>query len=289
MEAAAHTYADIDTRWVDQINPIMNKVKLQPVLFVATFAVSILSRGSFASAQTVAMKEAMFTRPGPACMACATRGESTEQFSLQNSLRLSGKVSVAHGARLDFKRLSLRLLPEDRSIEEVSAEVSEDGLFKLTELSRGNYRLRISGLPDGWYLQSASLGSQNVLSSGLKLAEQQDLQQSLEMTVSLGASKVQGIVLDPVFHDAVPNAVVKLFPDPPNPHRADLYHQTKTDENGQFVISNIVPGGYRALAIIGQDNGESDDSLFARSAGVRLALREKQTKNVELELFAAHK
>lgn len=213
------------------------------------------------------------------------------QLQLGGPLSLAGKVSTAGGTGIPFQGVSVRLLPEDGNSPEADGEVTKDGRLSLTNLRRTSYRMQVAGLPDGWYLQSAVLGSQKVLDDGLKLTQDSEAGDSLEITISSGACQVRGIVLDPEFHDLVPHALVKLFPEPVNPHRADLFRTVETDGSGRFVVKNMVPGKYRILAINGKTGWDNnyDDSRIAAASGTRLKLSEKQTKNLELELFEAHR
>jgi hypothetical protein len=237
----------------------MRKIRLQVIILALIVSANILAQDSSGPAQT-------------------------------GALNLSGRMNTAGSARLELQPISVRLSPEDGKGPDAIAAVRNDGTFTLTELRRTTYRMQLGDLPDGWYLRSAVLGNQNILNDGLRLAEA-DAKQSLEITVGLGAGKVQGVVLEPEYGDPVPNALVKLFPDPPNPHRADLFHTAPTDQDGRFFIKNIVPGRYRVLAIMGKSGSESnyDDSLIAGAAGIRVVLVEKQTKHLELELFEAHR
>jgi carboxypeptidase family protein len=238
----------------------MGKMRLQAIILALIVSANTVAQDSSGSAQT-------------------------------GALNLSGRMNTAGSARLELQPLSVRLSPEDGKTPDVIAAVRNDGTFTLTELRRTTYRLRLADLPDGWYLRSAVLGDQNILNNGLRLAEA-DAKKSLEITVSLGAGKVQGVVLEPEYGDPVPNALVKLFPDPPNPHRADLFQTAPTDQDGRFVIKNVVPGRYRVLAIMGKTGGGEnnyEDSLMAAGAGTRVVLAEKQTKHLELELFEAHR
>lgn len=210
-------------------------------------------------------------------------------LQLHGSFSLPGKVTIAGGADVEFPRLSVRLTPEDGNSSDVTADVTKDATFTLTELRPTTYELRLIGLPDGWYLRSAVFGEENVLSEGLKLSEGYK-EHSLQIGISLGAAKVRGIVVDQEFQDPVANAVVKLFPDPPNPHRADVFRTAPTNEDGSFTIENVVPGKYRVLAVMGKGGSENaDDSLIAAASGVRVVLAEKQSKYLELELFEAHR
>lgn len=212
------------------------------------------------------------------------------QLQLQGPIDLPGKVTASGGGDLKLQGISLRVSPEDGNSSDASADVATDGTFNLTGLRRTTYRIQLAGLPDGWYLQSAALGNQNVLNEGLRLAEAQE-KPALNITISPGAGKVQGVVLNPEFKDAVPRAVVKMFPDPANPHRADLFRTASTDRDGRFVFRNVVPGKYRVLAIRGRSSSAEsyDDYLTAMAAGLHVNLGERQTKDIELDLFEAHR
>lgn len=190
-------------------------------------------------------------------------------------------------SRLGLQHLGMQLLPEDGNGPDVTADVANDGTFRLTELRDATYRVRVKGLPDGWYMLSAVRNGKNILNQGLRLSAE-DAGRPLDITVSPGAAKVQGVVLESVFREPVPRGIVELFPDPANPHRADLFRSASTDENGRFVIKNIVPGKYRVIAFMGKPTSY-DDSVIAASAGVRVTLDEKQSKSLELGLFEAHR
>ena len=99
------------------------------------------------------------------------------------------------------------------------------------------------------------------------------------------------MVKDQEFHDIVTHAVVKLFPEPANPHRADLFRSAPTDKDGRFVIKNVVPGRYRALAIMRRPGNETsyDDYVTASAAGVKVNLEQGESKSLGLMLFAAHR
>jgi hypothetical protein len=70
-----------------------------------------------------------------------------------------------------------------------------------------------------------------------------------------------------------------------------LFRAVRTDKNGQFSIKNVAPGSYHVIAFMGNVPSQPsyDDSLTAASAGFRVVLAEKQSKNLELELFEAHR
>lgn len=107
---------------------------------------------------------------------------------------------------------------------------------------------------------------------------------------SPGAAKVDGIVREQLAPRApVQYALVKLFPEPPNLEHPDLIRSARTDEHGYFVIENVAPGKYRAIAIMGA--GQEDlqaEATIADTAGTRFELSEKQSKTLTLYLYLAH-
>ena len=167
---------------------------------------------------------------------------------------------------------------ERESVEgQSSTYPNQDGSFTLGHVRRTTYRLQY-WLPDGWYVRSAKFGSQNVLEDGLKLADG-DAAHSLEITISPGVAQVDGVVLRG--DDPVPGAMVKLLPDLDNPFRTIWPQTTWTDPNGHFVIKNIAPASYRAMAFdVEADPGNDDDDPLA----VSISLAEKESKTVKLQL-----
>jgi protocatechuate 3,4-dioxygenase beta subunit len=204
------------------------------------------------------------------------------QLQLSGDLEISGKVNTAGGEKLDtFSRL-LALEDETDSIQgQASAYPNKDGTFTVLHVRRTTYRLRY-WLPDGWYVRTATFGSQNVQENGLRLAGG-DTGHSLEITVSPAVAQVEGLVLRG--DDPVPGAMVKLFPDPDNPFHNIWPQTTWTDPNGHFVMKNIAPASYRAMAFdVEADPGEDDDDLL----GVSITLAEKEAKTVKLHLGKTH-
>lgn len=212
-------------------------------------------------------------------------------LQLRDEDTISGAVNTDGKSTLDFQLLQVQLSPEDGNSSEVSTGVNKDGAFRLDDVRRTTQRLHLSGLPDGWYMRSAVFGQQDVLKDGLKLG-QGDADQSLKITVSSGVAKVEGVVIEPEYGDPASHAIVKLFPDPPNPHRTDLFRSAPTDRNGRFVITNVVPGKYRVIALMGGRTGSEasyEDAVTAATAGARVSVGENQSKSVELDLFEAHR
>lgn len=106
-----------------------------------------------------------------------------------------------------------------------------------------------------------------------------------------GNAKIEGLVRDTMPHrEPVPNALVRLFPDPDYLQRPELIRTTRTDEWGNFVIENVVPGKYRVIALMG--GGPEDlhgEATIAAAAGTRVTLSEKESKTLTLYIYLAHR
>lgn len=137
--------------------------------------------------------------------------------------------------------------------------------------------MSLDGLPDNWYVHSATFGSQNVLEDGLQLADG-NAGHSLDITLSSGVGQVDGVVLRG--ENPVPGALVRLIPDPINPFRNIRPNTAWADPKGHFVIPNVVPGSYRAVAYdVEADPAVDEDD----PPGLAITLTEKESKTVQLK------
>jgi len=116
------------------------------------------------------------------------------------------------------------------------------GVGEIEGIGPGDYRISRSG---SGYIQSARLGSADVLKDGLHLDHQPE--DFLEIVIAETTASVEGRVTDGT--QAVSNAVVVLVPSLNLRQRSDLYYVAATDGNGQFQIqARIVPGDYKIFA-----------------------------------------
>lgn len=204
------------------------------------------------------------------------------QLQLREKLKIPGKMTVAGGPNLGIGRMSVYLVGEhELEPEERAAEggIGKNGDFIVEGVRPARNRIRMYGLPDGYYLRSAFFGRQNVLEDGLDLTGKVEPGQLLNLIVSPGAGQVQGIVLR---GDApLRRGLVRIFSETPNPYREGISFEW-TGEDGRFVIKNVPPGKYlvRAYASAADDDASSPDS--ANTAKVDLA--ENESKTVQLKL-----
>jgi hypothetical protein len=203
------------------------------------------------------------------------------QLQLTGGIKLSGKL-LAAGADVDVTKMSV-FLSGPSGLERFGwAEIKKDGTFSFPDLRSTTYGVQVNNLPDGWYLNSASFGGDNVLDNGLRLDESPGTN-TLDVTVKPGAGQLDGVVLKG--DEPAPGAIVKLLPEHASPYRQDLARIATTDQRGHFVIKNVVPGSYRALAVAPKGDGDDDeDSEDDASSGTSVAVAEKESKTVQLKL-----
>jgi protocatechuate 3,4-dioxygenase beta subunit len=207
------------------------------------------------------------------------------QLQLKEKLKIKGKVTFAGGPNLDLVGLTVFLNGEhDFEPEERPSVgwIEKNGDFMIEDVRPARNRLSMSGLPDGYYLRSASFVSQNVLQEGLDLSGKVEAGHLLKVTVSPGAAQVQGIVL---LGDApVRGAVVRIFPETPNPYHENTSN-ARTGEDGRFIIKNMPPGKYLVRANASLADGDDDDASSSDSANTaKIDLTENDSKIVQLKL-----
>ena len=124
---------------------------------------------------------------------------------------------------------------------------------EIEGIGPGDYRIRRSG---PGYIQSARLGSTDVLKDGLHLDHQPE--DFLEVVIGAPTASVEGRVTDGT--QAVSNAIVVLVPSPSLRQRSDLYYYAATDGKGHFQIQlRMVPGDYKAFAWMDIEPGAWQD------------------------------
>jgi protocatechuate 3,4-dioxygenase beta subunit len=205
------------------------------------------------------------------------------QLQLNGGLKLSGKLQVPGGSDLDLTAVGILL--SGGALNRMGwSDVKKDGSFSFADLRSTTYGVQVNNLPEGWYVSSASFGGDNVLEYGLRLGEGAG-SRALEITIKQGTGQVDGAVFKG--DDPVPGATVRLLPEHASPYRYDLPQSTTTDQRGHFVIKNVVPGSYRALAVAGKpDDQDHDAPEDEAAAGTSVVLGERESKTVQLKLAA---
>jgi hypothetical protein len=159
---------------------------------------------------------------------------------------------------------------------------TNDGSFTVENLGPARYRVGVSNLPPGTWLQSIRFGDQEALGSGIELAP--GFPGSLQITLGLGTGMISGATLDRNQQSAS-ESVVTLVPDPMKEGRADLYRLVNTDRGGHFTVANVPPGEYRLFAWEEIEPGAHFDPEFLKlyeSNAQKITVRANSQQNVSL-------
>jgi protocatechuate 3,4-dioxygenase beta subunit len=206
------------------------------------------------------------------------------RLQLGSGHEISGRIIVPAGSKLDLSETVVLLSPGQGLHNTGFAEIREDHTFTTADVPPGTYSVMVNNLPDGWYISSADFGGENVLERGLKLSEA-TAGRSLDVTLKSGTGKLEGTVLKG--NDPIAGAMVRLVPERPSEYRPGLERTAATDQRGHFVIADVVPGSYRALAASHEENegdDEGDEPAVADSSTTTVAVAEGESKTVQLKL-----
>jgi hypothetical protein len=118
--------------------------------------------------------------------------------------------------------------------------------------------------PLDYYVASVRQGDRDVLLDGLYFPPNAD--SPLEIVVSAAGGMLRGKVMDANGKPA-PSADVALVPQGLLGARSDrgsTYRTAKTDQNGVYEIRGLIPGQYRAHAVLNLDGFAFWDSAFTK-------------------------
>jgi hypothetical protein len=208
---------------------------------------------------------------------------SNLELRLARLSSLAGRLTVPDGSKIEFEALHVWLSTADDDMSFGVANVRPDRTFTVEQLDAGTYGIKINGLPDGWYLKSASFEGDDVLRHGIKVGNGKNTG-TLDLRVSRGAAQLSGSVTEN--EKTVAGAAVKLVPQEENLYRKDLVYSAIADQHGNFVFKSIVPGNYRLLANLSEDELTEDDSAADLSpvAEEKIVLADNEGKTINLQI-----
>lgn len=161
-----------------------------------------------------------------------------------------------------------------------------DGTFEIADVW-GRHVIQVTDLPEGQALKSITLGGVDVTDQPIDV-DRMDRRDRLRVLLTSQITEVSGVVLDRAGHPAR-HAVVLAFADSVERWEpfSRLTRQTVTDDEGQFTISGLPAGVYRAVGLSGLPDRISVLPEFlrvVRVAATRVSLREHEQTSLELRL-----
>jgi hypothetical protein len=132
-------------------------------------------------------------------------------------------------------------------VENVPVAPDSQGRFKVENVYFQDYKLIISGLARGFYVNEIRHNS-SVLHGNILSFASGALRQSIEIVTDNKPAELDGSVMDG--EHAVPDAYVALLRWP-MPSQTEMWplNTTTTDSDGKYQFAGIKPGDYRVLAV----------------------------------------
>ena len=218
---------------------------------------------------------------------------------------VSGRLRVDGETKEDLAKVQVRLQAREMNMGTVlgamgsamaggtpgesSGKLEQDLTFRLEDVSADRYDLRVTGLPDGFYVKSVHSGETDVMVSGLDVVG--GAQEPLAIVVSPQAGLVSGSVQNSRTQQPEPDAVVVLVPQEKERREVGAYYQqAAAGRDGTFTFKNLPPGAYKVYAWEDVESGAWMDADFMKpleSMGEAVTLKEGAKETVQVKAIAA--
>jgi hypothetical protein len=167
-----------------------------------------------------------------------------------------------------------------------TGKVSDDASFRLANVNADRYTLKVTGLPDGFYVKAVRTGNQEVLLSGLDFSK--GTASPIEVMLSPNAGQVTGLVQNDQQQPAAGVSVVLIPQEPEKRDQLQYYKVVTTDDTGHFTLKNLDPGQYKAFAWQDIESGAYLDPDFVRpveNRGEPVSIREGSLETIQVKLI----
>jgi hypothetical protein len=247
-----------------------------------------ISRGTFGTANPQATAPRLGTRLSVTVL---NEDLNNVQLPLQTGTNVTGRIGIdaslssTETAAL-LSKISIHLLsvPYVNQLSPIPAAVDSNGVFRLTNVVPGTYRVVLDGpaIPKDFYVKSGRYGVSDITGSFLRVESEESVPMEIVLTAGLGDIEARVTNNAGAFASG---ATVVLIPDNPLRGRLDLFRNETSDEAGKVHFENVIPGSYKLFAWEGIESGEWWDPEFMKvheAGGKAVTIREKSRESVEL-------
>jgi hypothetical protein len=129
-----------------------------------------------------------------------------------------------------------------------AAAVGADGSFAFGSLRPGRYLFRIDGLPNGWMIDSVTLGGREIADVAVEIGAREPLTstaEGLRITITSSTAMVSGDVIDPHGAPAQASTVIVFAADAARWSVGSRFVGfTRADAEGRFRVEGLPGGAY---------------------------------------------
>jgi Carboxypeptidase regulatory-like domain len=199
---------------------------------------------------------------------------------LGRGTKISGQVMLNRGSN-QAERMSVNFFSRDADLFGGSARVKKDGSFEMLDVADGTYALDVDGLEEGYYVQSARAGRDDILTNGLQVDKEKGVG-AIQIVIGKATARLEGLVSE----DGAPlvGARVRITPVPETPYNRVSAHSTTTDQSGRFIFAAIGPGKYKIVAKSLLQNGGT--SVSSEPQGFTVS--DNENKEIDLTVPSAN-
>ncbi len=213
---------------------------------------------------------------------------SNVEVVIAPGMDITGHVRVEGKTSADVSQISVGLEPlggSENIGDSYDATMKPDGTFTFHDVSEGNYRIDVTPIPPGFYLNAG--GASEVLETGLTVTRAHPVP-SLELILSAGTAQIDGTVSN----DDQPfaGATVVLVPDVNRRGQPRYYKTSMSSQAGRFVLRGIAPGDYTIFAWEEIERDAYMDPDFLRlyeDRGKAVSIAAGDHQSVQLQLIPA--
>jgi hypothetical protein len=204
--------------------------------------------------------------------------------------RLSGDVVFEGSTAVPAGQVVLESviadLPAEFRAAAVVADMKRDRTFEMTNLA-GPREFRLRTSPPGWILKSLTAQGRSLLDGPVEFKGGENLT-GVQAVLTNQRSRLSGTVVD---REKTPVRVYSLLVFPEDRTRlrnpARWIRWVRPDQNGRFLVDDLLPGDYLAIALDDVDeaewlNADYLERLRLRATRVTLGTGEPQTITLEL-------
>lgn len=211
-------------------------------------------------------------------------------LTLRGGVPVTGRVALGDLPQpVDAARIRVRLIQVMSSADWESppptVTMDADGNFEAVNVAPGRYRFAMTGLPDGWSIDSATFAGIDAADHHLNV-ERDGTYANGELKLTNRTSELSG-VLSTIANAPAVNHTVVLFPA----DRAMWLPQSRrirvaqADKDGRYSFKGLPPGDYRVVSVLSAEPGREFDPVwlaqtFTLSQGVAMRAGEAKTLNM---------